>query len=337
MVTASSTTPIDYRPDLDGLRGFAVIAVLLFHAFPSLAPAGFLGVDIFFVLSGFLITSLCVAQVDAGAFSFTRFYARRARRLFPALIVVLTAVSVLGWFTFSSKEFVALGRHVAAGAFFVPNIVLWKEAGYFDEAALRKPLLNLWSLGVEEQFYLVWPACLLWSGGRRRVSLAFAASALLASFALAVTREGTHAAETFYLLHARLWEPMAGAVLALLPHGPPSREPLRRDALSLVGVVCIVGSCGDLAPGAEGTAWAALPAVFGACSVILAGPAALRAQAFQAPPPASEGLPQPVRARDPLLRAPLTGASTAATQPSAPRPPCPPTRARTYAFAVAAP
>src|SRR6185295_2121031 len=140
-----------YRPDVDGLRAVAVLAVLGYHAFPGAMPGGFTGVDAFFVISGFLITGIILDDLGAGRFTLAGFYWRRIRRIFPALILVLSAVLLLGWQVLLPDEFRTLGKHVAAGAGFVSNIALWREAGYFDAAAEAKPLLHLWSLGIEEQ------------------------------------------------------------------------------------------------------------------------------------------------------------------------------------------
>ena len=130
-----------YRPDVDGLRAVAVLAVLAFHAFPQTAPGGFAGVDVFFVISGFLISGIIFGGLRAGSFSFADFYWRRARRIFPALILVLAACLGFGWLVLLPDEYSQLGKHVAAGAGFISNIVLWREAGYFDTAAELKPLL----------------------------------------------------------------------------------------------------------------------------------------------------------------------------------------------------
>jgi peptidoglycan/LPS O-acetylase OafA/YrhL len=140
-----------YRPDIDGLRAIAIIAVLLFHGFPKgIAPGGFVGVDIFFVISGFLIARIIFADLAQDSFSFAAFYGRRARRLFPALFVVLSVTWILGAFILLPEEFASLGRHTVAGAGFAANILTFFEVGYFDPPALTKPLLHLWSLGVEE-------------------------------------------------------------------------------------------------------------------------------------------------------------------------------------------
>src|SRR6478735_3606336 len=150
-----------YRSDVDGLRAIAVMLVVNFHGFPLAMPGGFIGVDIFFVISGFLITGIIARELDAQHFSLVGFYNRRIRRIFPALIVVLCAVLVLGWLWMLPAPYAALSRDVAASAAFSANIALLLQSGYFDIESARKPMLHLWSLGIEEQFYLAWPLILL--------------------------------------------------------------------------------------------------------------------------------------------------------------------------------
>jgi peptidoglycan/LPS O-acetylase OafA/YrhL len=146
-----------YRPDIDGLRAVAVLSVVAFHAFPAWIKGGFTGVDVFFVISGFLISTIIFENLNRGTFSFGQFYARRIKRIFPALLLVLIASFSFGWFALLSDEYKQLGKHIAAGAGFTSNLLLWREAGYFDNSSDTKPLLHLWSLGIEEQFYIVWP------------------------------------------------------------------------------------------------------------------------------------------------------------------------------------
>ena len=152
---------LKYRADIDGLRAVAVLAVVAFHAFPGWARGGFVGVDIFFVISGYLISGIILRGLRDDRFRFSTFYARRIRRIFPALALVLATCYACGWFVLFANEYAQLGKHVAAGVGFAANFVLWNEAGYFDDAADTKPLQHLWSLGVEEQFYLVWPLLLV--------------------------------------------------------------------------------------------------------------------------------------------------------------------------------
>jgi peptidoglycan/LPS O-acetylase OafA/YrhL len=151
-----------YRPDIDGLRAIAVLSVVGFHAFPGWLKGGFIGVDVFFVISGYLISTIIFSSLRQSSFSFTEFYARRITRIFPALLVVLLASFILGWHVLLADEFKQLGKQIAGGAGFVSNFILWRESGYFDNAAETKPLLHLWSLGIEEQFYFAWPL-LLWT------------------------------------------------------------------------------------------------------------------------------------------------------------------------------
>jgi peptidoglycan/LPS O-acetylase OafA/YrhL len=207
-------TRAGYRPDIDGLRAVAVLLVLAFHAAPALAPGGFIGVDIFFVISGYLIAGQVWAELADGRFSMLSFYARRCRRIVPALAIVLVATWTLGWYGLFADEFENLGKHVLAGAAFSSNLLLARETGYFDAAAETKPLLHLWSLGVEEQFYLVWPALALLAF-KRRYSIAALLGVLgAASLGLYVFAWSADPALAFYLLPTRFWEILAGAALA---------------------------------------------------------------------------------------------------------------------------
>ncbi len=205
--------PTGFRGDIQGLRAFAVLAVLIHHAFPSALPGGFTGVDIFFVISGYLIGKHILISLQDGSFSLADFYAKRARRIFPALAVMLFAIWIVGYFILVAPDFAALGKHMAASVVFSNNILLWTESGYFDAPALTKPLLHLWSLGVEEQFYLLAP-CLLWAGlkleGRPMawITRLGAVSLLLTLFFSAIYPDSS-----FYLIHTRFWELAAGVAL----------------------------------------------------------------------------------------------------------------------------
>jgi peptidoglycan/LPS O-acetylase OafA/YrhL len=202
-----------YRPDIDGLRAVAVLAVVGFHAFPDQVKGGFVGVDIFFVISGFLISSILFVSLEKDHFSFAGFYARRVRRIFPALILVLATSFGIGWFVLLTGEYKQLGKHILAGVCFVSNFVLWGEAGYFDDAGETKPLLHLWSLGIEEQFYIVWPV-LLWLAWRRRFNLFSMTLLIIAgSFAINVITARAHPVAAFYSPLTRFLELMIGSVL----------------------------------------------------------------------------------------------------------------------------
>ena len=203
-----------YRPDIDGLRCVAVLSVLAFHAAPGWLRGGFVGVDIFFVISGFLISTIVFSNLEAGSFSLRTFYARRILRIFPALALVLATTLVLGWFVLLPEELAQLGRHIRSGAFFISNVQLWREAGYFDALSDTKPLLHLWSLGVEEQFYIVWPLLLMaaWRWRHRLLPMVVAVVAL--SFVVNLWQVQRDATAAFFLPFARFWELLGGALLA---------------------------------------------------------------------------------------------------------------------------
>lgn len=202
----------------------AVLVVIGFHAFPYLVPGGFTGVDVFFVISGFLITSIILGNLTRNTFSFLEFYSRRIRRIFPALLLVLAASFVLGWFVLLPDEYRQLGKHTAGGAGFMSNIVLWDESGYFDDTAEMKPLLHLWSLGIEEQFYIFWPL-LLWLGWKLKFSIPLMVI-VIGSVSFAINIEKIHnSADTvgaFYLPQTRFWELLSGSILALTPSHMPA-------------------------------------------------------------------------------------------------------------------
>lgn len=203
-----------YRRDIDGLRAVAVLSVVAFHAFPSWIKGGFIGVDVFFVISGYLISTIIYENLDRGTFSFTEFYLRRVKRIFPALLLVLVSCYAFGWFSLLGDEYMQLGKHIAGGAGFVSNLVLWSESGYFDNAAETKPLLHLWSLGVEEQFYIFWPL-LLWFAYRLRLNLlSIGILVAVVSFGLNLHQVKVDAVADFYSPQTRFWELMLGSILA---------------------------------------------------------------------------------------------------------------------------
>ena len=203
-----------YRPDVDGLRAVAVLAVVAFHAFPSWIRGGFIGVDVFFVISGYLISTIIFENLDKGTFSFTEFYARRIKRIFPALLLVLIACFVFGWFALLTDEYKQLGKHIAAGAGFVSNFILWSEAGYFDNSAETKPLLHLWSLGIEEQFYIVWPLFLWFAWKRKFNLLTVTVIFAVATFILNLKGVKQDMDATFYSPQTRFWELLSGSLLS---------------------------------------------------------------------------------------------------------------------------
>ncbi|RYZ77814.1 MAG: acyltransferase [Proteobacteria bacterium] len=214
-----------YRPDIDGLRAIAVISVLFFHAFPKNLPGGFVGVDIFFVISGFLISNILFGSVEKDRFSFADFYIRRARRIFPALILMTTAVLVTGWFISTASEYLTLGKHAFASTFFVQNLNLLQESGYFDISGDKKPFQHLWSLAVEEQFYIVWPIAVLALFKRAPKALfGFIIGTAVLSFGWNLFKTSTDASAAFYQLQSRFWEMMLGGLLAYLSRHDLSRS-----------------------------------------------------------------------------------------------------------------
>jgi peptidoglycan/LPS O-acetylase OafA/YrhL len=203
-----------YRPDIDGLRAVAVIAVVLYHAFPAAVPGGFVGVDVFFVISGFLISGIVFSQMVQGRFSFRDFYVRRICRIFPALVVVLSLTCVVGWMWLLPGDWLSLGQEIRGGAFFFANLVFLNQAGYFDLAATQKPLLHLWSLAIEEQFYLVWPIVVLLIYRRPAVLSLVILAGLAVSLTSNILQVANDPTATFYLPGTRAWELLIGCLLA---------------------------------------------------------------------------------------------------------------------------
>lgn len=278
-----------YRADIDGLRAIAVLSVVYFHAFPSALPGGFTGVDIFFVISGYLIGSILLKGMQAQQFSFADFYARRVRRIFPALAIVMASCAALGWFALFPDEYKMLGKHIFGGASFVSNFFLWHEVGYFDTAADTKPLLHLWSLAVEEQFYIIWPPLLLLAFRRRWAPWKLALLLAGVSFLINVGGVQRHATATFYSPLGRMWELLLGALLAYMSvnrlglltgvrgadgdrvidlAGPRARHWAACSGLALLALGLALAKPGKHFPG-----WWALLPVLGALLLIAAGPA----------------------------------------------------------------
>ena len=259
-----------YRPDIDGLRAVAVLAVLAFHAFPQLVPGGFTGVDVFFVVSGYLITGTIIGRRAKGLFTLRDFYARRIRRIFPALTVVVASVLVAGSFLLLPLEFAQVARHAAASAVFGSNFLLWNEAGYFDVASHLKPLLHLWSLAIEEQFYIVWPLLLLLllRFGRFTPLLVVALAAM--SLATSVWLVAHDAVAAFYSPLSRAFELLVGCALALSPK-IPARLVLVRTAAGGLGLAAILASFFWFNLSTPFPGFAALFVCLGSALVIAAG------------------------------------------------------------------
>lgn len=207
-----SQKKIIYQPEVDGLRAISVLTVVIFHAFPKFMPGGFIGVDVFFVISGYLITSIILQDCGRKRWDYINFYERRILRLFPALIIVLLASYVVGWNTLFANEFKIFGKHLLASAGFFSNYTYWLESGYFDTAAERKILLNLWSLAVEQQFYILWPILLIFLIKIKKLKSGIIAITLI-SFFVNIYYLFQDYSFLYFSVFTRLWEMTAGGYL----------------------------------------------------------------------------------------------------------------------------
>ncbi len=268
-----------YRPEIDGLRALAVLLVVSYHYFA--VRGGFVGVDIFFVISGYLISYQIFADLDRGSFSLMEFYAKRIRRIFPPLLLMIVATLIAGWLLLLPTDFQSLGKHAAAGVMYVSNLLLWTEAGYFDAPSGYKPFLHLWSLGIEEQFYLTWPLAmiLLYRFVRTKLSVLLVLTAL--SFVLSLIATVKNQDLAFYMPVTRFWELAAGGVLAYctlhpsaipgkcfdLPVGRWLRGYSFEIGLSILVAVVLLVDKNSAYPGF----WALMP-VIGTCLILVRQP-----------------------------------------------------------------
>ena len=240
-MTLTNSNHLKYRAYIDGLRAIAVLAVLFFHADIGF-HGGYVGVDVFFVISGYLITRIILEDLDNGRFQIIEFWERRVRRILPALAVVVLACLVAGWFLFFPLDFGQLGQSVLAQAMLVSNVHFYLESGYFSPAAEVKPLLHTWSLAVEEQFYLLFPFLLIAFQHFSRKSLVPAILLLcVVSFGLCVYLSYTHALACFYLLPTRAWELLIGSFLAAIPAQRTSPRWVT-ESFSCGGLLAILGA-----------------------------------------------------------------------------------------------
>lgn len=284
-----------YRPDIDGLRAVAVCLVIGFHYFPEIFPGGFIGVDVFFVISGYLISLILYREIENHSFSLSAFYSRRIRRIFPTLSLVLGVSLLVGWFLLYGDEYRELGKYVAAGAGFASNLVLWNSAGYFDNLVDEKPLLHLWSLGVEEQFYIVFPL-LLFAAYRRKFSALYGILfATIGSFLANITMQFSDRVGDFYSPMTRFWELAAGSIIAWLIYrtsiqspagfvpdgnlvadknnaGRLIDHPFSLNFFSILGIALLVISCLQIDQSMRYPGYMALIPVLGSALLIYAGP-----------------------------------------------------------------
>jgi peptidoglycan/LPS O-acetylase OafA/YrhL len=235
---------ITYRPEVDGLRAIAVVVVILGHAGFGLFSGGFVGVDIFFVISGYLISSIVISELRLGTFSYTNFYERRARRLLPALLCVLLLASIPSYFFMLPDELENYGQSLIATIGFGNNILLWMTSGYWDLNSEFKPLLHTWSLGVEEQFYIIFPALILFIISRYRENAIIGIFSLIfvASFLMTALMESAYSDFVFYLLPTRVWELTAGIIVSLLQFRLNNVSDLLSGLASILGIILIVVS-----------------------------------------------------------------------------------------------
>jgi peptidoglycan/LPS O-acetylase OafA/YrhL len=262
---------LKYRPDIDGLRAIAVISVVAYHAFPKVLYGGFIGVDIFFVISGFLISSIIFSGLENNNFSLGQFYLRRIRRILPSLLTVGIASLILGWLVLLPNELEQLGRHIAAAAVFIINFVLSRESGYFDNP-LSKPMLHLWSLSVEEQFYFFWPLLLILVWKRKFNFLNLTILIAIISFFINIyLLNNGQSTQAFYWPMPRFWELMSGGILAYVNLHHPEFNNKYKNLQSLVGFFLLLLGFWLIKSNINFPGWWALLPVLGAVLIISAG------------------------------------------------------------------
>ena len=260
-----------YRPDIDGLRAVAIVPVVLYHAGFALCGGGFVGVDVFFVISGYLIASFILAEIQSGEFSLGNFYLRRIRRIFPALFTMMAACALVGSLLLTPHAYRRLGESIAATALFSSNFLFWLQSGYFAAPLQERPLLHTWSLGVEEQFYLAFPIflmllCRFFPSRLPSVTLTLC----VLSFAVNILTVGTHANFAFFLAPARIWELFIGVLLAVNAVAPP-RSNEWSEAAGWAGAVLIGCAVFGFSQSTVFPGFAALAPTLGAGLIIWAG------------------------------------------------------------------
>ncbi len=263
---------VGYRPDIDGLRAVAVVLVLLYHLGVRFARGGLIGVDVFFVISGYLITSIILDDLDAGQFSLLRFYERRVRRIFPALFVVLVATTVVAVWLLLPSELTTYAKSLIAAVFFVANIFYYDLGGYFTSTAESQPLVHVWSLAVEEQFYVFFPLLLMALYRFRNGAAVAPGLILIALLSLGVSIPLVYVSPdaAFYLLPPRAWELLTGCILAL-GIVPDVTSKFARDILAAAGLVAILVAGAVYNRSVTFPGFAALVPCLGAAAIIHCG------------------------------------------------------------------
>lgn len=264
---------IDFRRDINGLRGWAVLLVTLYHYGISWLPGGFVGVDVFFVISGFLMTAIIAPQIDGCGFSLTNFYFARIRRIAPALVFVCAALLLLGWFIVPAAEYKKIASHSAYSLTFTSNIEYWLEAGYFDELSSEKWLLHTWSLSVEWQFYLIYPIALIAIHRlpvKKKIATPILVLAALVSFLGTIATANSSPNAAFFLLHTRAWEMLLGGIVYQLSAWATTLDSRSRMLFSWCGLLLILLSAHFLNAGSD---WPGINTLFptiGAALILLA-------------------------------------------------------------------
>lgn len=264
----------EYRPDIDGLRAIAILLVVAYHAVPYRFQGGFTGVDIFFVISGYLISHIIFKSLESNTFSFRDFYLKRIKRIFPALLVLFALALSYGYFYLLANDLKTLSKHVISGILFFSNIVYWSEAGYFNSGT--KYLLHLWSLGIEEQFYILWPVLLFLIHKYRKNHLTFLCILWVLSFLTNIFLTKKDLTSAFFLPQGRFWELMTGSILAYVVVFKKEYLDFKfNDSLnhinSIVGIVLIGLAFYWINPDESFPGWWALLPTMGAFLLISAG------------------------------------------------------------------
>ncbi|EFJ3289190.1 acyltransferase [Escherichia coli] len=259
-----------FRHDINGLRAIAVMAVVLFHFKPSLLPGGFVGVDVFFVISGYLMTSIIFGGIEKGSFSIIKFYCARANRIIPALAALCIFLLVYGWFNLTPNDYQVLGKHVAGSVSFISNMMYMGETGYFDTSSHEKWLLHTWSLSVEWQFYIIYPIIILLLGKKLSTDKVKASLVLMFTFSLAtaIYTSLTNSTMGYYFIPMRAWEMIAGGLAYLYPL---KKNENSKPILYYSGLIAIILSCFIFSGESVWPGYYTLLPVFGAYLVILAG------------------------------------------------------------------
>lgn len=283
------SSQLTYRSDIDGLRGLAVLAVIVFHLSPESLPGGYWGVDIFFVLSGYLITRNISKSLHRNDFSLRQFWDRRIRRILPALLCVLVASTAMGWLVLTPLQYLDFSKSLIATLFSVSNFYFHAKSGYFDVAAHEKPLLHTWSLGVEEQFYFLFPIVMLWLWKSRKESqLQFFVMLLFLGFSFSLLSSWVSPKFAFYSPLARAWEFLVGAIVAFISSNPSRTNLFRWQRLG--GLLLIFFSFWFLDATWSSPGVGALPSVLGTALILLRGSSGVGGALLSVPPLRAIGL-----------------------------------------------